>query len=247
MLKCFHADLHIHTCLSSCADLTMSPSRIIKRAREMKLDILGICDHNSAENVQATINASSDTNITVLAGMEVTTAEEVHIIALFDGIKEIIELQSLVYAHLPPEENNEELFGPQIIANELDEVEGYNKRLLISATALTIETYVNRIHDLGGLAVAAHIERESFSIIGQLGFIPKDLELDALELSFNTSQAEALEKFPEIKTLPQVFSSDAHFLHDIGKASTSFLLAEPTVSEIRKALRNEDGRMVILQ
>ena len=124
MLRCFQADLHIHTCLSPCADLTMSPFRIVKRAREMKLNIIGICDHNSAENVHAAKNASSDMNITVLTGMEVTSAEEVHIIALFDGIKEALELQTLVYEHLPPGENNEELFGPQIIANELDEVEG---------------------------------------------------------------------------------------------------------------------------
>jgi len=247
MLRCLRADLHIHTCLSPCGDLTMSPYRIVTRAREMKLDIIGICDHNSAENVQATKNASSDKNIKILAGMEVTTAEEVHIIALFDETREVLDLQKQVYEHLPPVENNEALFGPQIIVNELDEVEGYNKRLLITATSITLKELVAEIHNLGGLAVASHIDRETYGIIGQLGFIPDDLELDALEISPRISRSEALARFPEINKFPLISASDAHHLEDIGKAPTSFLLEAPTIHEIEKALTNRDGRKVLLQ
>ncbi len=245
MLRCLHADLHIHTCLSACGDLTMSPSRIVKRARALKLDILGICDHNSAENVQATKNASVDKNITVLAGMEVTTREEVHIIALFDETREVLNLQRQVYEHLPPGENNETLFGPQIIANDLDEVEGYNRRLLITATSITLKVLVEEIHKLGGLAIASHVDRETYGIIGQLGFIPDDLKLDALEISPRMNRSDALARFPEIKKFPLISASDAHFLDDIGKATTSFLLEKPTIDEIRKAFLNNDGRKVL--
>lgn len=247
MLKCFHADLHIHTCLSPCADLTMSPKRVVEKALEKNLNIIGICDHNSAENVGAAKNAGSKKKITVLAGMEISSVEEVHIIVLFDKLNEVLKLQKIIYENLTLEENKEEYFGQQIIANEFDEVEGYNKKLLISATNLTAKELVREIHRLGGLAIAAHIDRESYSIIGQLGFIPDDLKLDALELSPNISQSQAIVRFPEIKKFPLITSSDAHFLQDIGKATTSFLVNGPTIHEIRKAFKKIGGRSFSLK
>ena len=162
--------------------------------------------------------------------MEVTSTEEVHLLALFDEVKRVLNLQEIVYANLTPGENKEDLFGEQIIANEFDEVKGYNKRLLIGATNLTLKELVNKVHEFGGVAIASHIDRETYSIIGQLGFIPKNLELDALEISSKTNQNDALNKFPEIKKFPLIFSSDAHFLKDIGRTTTSFLIEEPTLT-----------------
>jgi predicted metal-dependent phosphoesterase TrpH len=225
----------------------MSPKRIVERARAMMLNIIGICDHNSAENVRAAKIVSLEKNITVLPGMEIASAEEVHIIALFEKIDSVLKLQTKVYKHLSPGENDEKLFGEQIIANEFDEVEGYNKRLLITATSITLKKLVEEIHNLDGLAIAAHIDRETYSIIGQLGFIPEDLELDALEISPITSRSEAIKKFPQIEKYPLICTSDAHFLQDIGCTSTAFLLKEPTISEVRKALRSENGREIIAE
>ncbi len=247
MLKYFRGDLHIHTCLSPCGDLTMSPKRVVEKALNRNLDIIGICDHNSAENVRAAIAAGSNSEITVLAGIEVTTVEEVHIIALFDEVDRVLNLQKIVYENLDPGENIEEIFGEQIIANEFDEVEGYNKRLLLGATTLTLKKLAETIHNLGGLIIAAHIDREAYSIIGQLGFIPGDLELDALEISSNTTQSCAKEQFPGIEKFSLITSSDAHFLQDIGKAYSSFLLETPGLNEIRKAFKKQDGRNVVLE
>lgn len=247
MLKCLLADLHIHTCLSPCADLTMSPKRVVEKALEKNLNIIGICDHNSAENVGAAKSVGLKKKITVLAGMEISSVEEVHIIALFDKLNLVLKLQEIIYESLPQEENKEEYFGQQIIANEFDEVEGYNKKLLISATNLTAKELVREIHRLRGLAIAAHIDRESYSIIGQLGFIPDDLELDALELSPNIRRSEAIVRFPEIKKFPLITSSDAHFLQDIGKVTISFLVNGPTIYEIRKAFNKIDGRSFSLK
>lgn len=244
MLKWFRADLHVHTCLSPCADLTMSPKRIIRKARERKLDIVGITDHNSAENVAATVRAARGQKMKVLCGMEIGSAEEAHIIALFDTATAALELQSRVYEHLIPGENKDNVFGEQIIVNEFDEVEGYNKRLLIASTTMRLSNIVREIHAFGGIAAASHIDRESFSIIAQLGFIPPDLELDAVEISAHIQRDEALRRFPDVARFPIITASDAHFLDDIGTATTNFLLEKPTIDEIRMALKNRDGRKV---
>ena len=248
MLKPFRGDLHIHTCLSPCADLTMSPKRVVEKAVKKNLDMIAICDHNSAENVRAATAAASKKNITVLPGMEITTVEEVHIIALFDEVAPVLKLQEAVYENLAPGENIEDVFGEQIIANEFDEVEGYNNRLLMGATSLTLKELVTGIHHLGGLVIAAHIDREVCnSIIGQLGFIPEDLELDALEISSYTNRSQALARYPGIEKFPLISSSDAHFLQDIGKVTSSFLLEAPGVDEIRKAFEKKDGRDLLME
>ncbi len=222
----------------------MSPKRVIEQAMSKEIDIVGICDHNSAENVRAAQRFAANKSITVLAGMEIMSAEEVHIVALFDRVDDVLKLQDNVYCNLMPGENKPEIFGEQIIANELDEVVGYNKRLLLGATTLGVKDWVLSIHSLNGLAIASHVDRESFSIIGQLGFIPDDLMVDALEISSNISCQDALKKFPQIKNYNLVATSDAHFLQDIGKKTTAFYLAEPTVAEIKKAfLAKEDRKL----
>jgi len=242
MLRCFQADLHVHTCLSPCADLTMSPKRIAERARREKLDMLGICDHNSAENVRAAVRVGLENGIVVIPGLEVTTAEEVHIMAIFQNPEVALKLQRVVYRRLPAGTNKPELFGEQIIANELDEVEGYNPRMLSAATSLTVEELVAKIHELGGLAIASHVDRERNGIIGQLGFIPDGLAVDGLEISAVARLATIRESNPEIGKYPVIASSDAHFLNDIGKTRTAWTLAEPTLPEIRLALAGEKGR-----
>ncbi|UCD84837.1 MAG: PHP domain-containing protein [Deltaproteobacteria bacterium] len=245
MLKEFKADLHIHTCLSPCGDLKMSPKAIVEEAEKKGLDIIGVCDHNSAENIKVAIKVASGTKVNILAGMEVTSAEEAHLVALFDGPEQALELQDIVYANLLPGENDESIFGYQVVVNELDEVEDLNKRLLIGATTLTLDKSVEIIHSLGGLAIASHIDKESFSIIGQLGVIPEGLELDALEISPHMNREEAKTKFSQYSDYPLISSSDAHFLEDIGKKSTVFLLKEAKIGEIRKAFGNVEGRRIL--
>ncbi|UCE19195.1 MAG: PHP domain-containing protein [Gemmatimonadota bacterium] len=245
MLRTFRADLHIHTCLSPCADIDMSPSAILETAEQKGLDIIAICDHNSAENVAAAVRAASDRELTVLCGMEIASQEEAHIIALFDTPAEILELQRTVYAHLPKGMAVEMNVDDQIVVNEFDEVEGFNTKLLIGATDLSVHDIVDIVHNIGGLAIASHIDREMFSIVGQLGFIPEDLPLDAVEISANTPLEEARESFAMHGNFPMITSSDAHFLNDIGKVNTDFFMAEPTTEEMKKAFLNVDGSSVI--
>lgn len=242
MLRSFKADLHVHTCLSPCAEVKMSPATIVKRAKTCGIHILGICDHNSAENAPAALEAAGRHGVHVFPGMEVTSSEEVHLLALFDALESALQLQEIVYRHLPGE-NDEETFGMQVIANADDEVLGFNPRLLIGATTLRVEEIVNEIHSLGGLAVAAHIDRESFSLIGQLGFIPDDLALDALEISPALSYEDAVHRYSP--SLPLIHSSDAHKEEDIGQSYTRVLVEKASIGEIKKALRGQEGRRIL--
>lgn len=246
MLQCFQADLHIHTCLSPCGDLLMSPKRVVEDAARKKLDIIAISDHNSAENVEAAVRVGLENGVTVFPAMEVTTVEEAHFLALFDRTAAVLNLQNMIYENLPGK-NDPEVFGEQIIANEYDEVEGYNERLLIGASVLSVKKLTEEIHKRGGLVVAAHVDRQAFSIISQLGFIPPDLELDGLEISARITPAKAWEMFPDIKKYPLITSSDAHYLEDIGKVKTTFMLQEPTFDEFRQAFANTNGRRLFVE
>jgi len=130
MLKTFRADLHIHSCLSPCGDEEMRPCALVNQAKAMGLDMIAICDHNSAENTAAFISAGDARGLKVLPGMEVTSKEEIHLIALFDAQENCVALQNLIYQNLPGE-NVEEVFGRQTVVNERDEEIGVNRRMLI--------------------------------------------------------------------------------------------------------------------
>ncbi|MEN6331503.1 MAG: PHP domain-containing protein [Smithella sp.] len=244
MLKTFNCDFHIHTCLSPCADLDMHPQALVGKILEAKLDVAAICDHNSSENVPFVMNAARGKNLNILPGMEVTTSEEVHILAIFDSLDNLARLQELVYQHLDGE-NDEALFGVQAIVNEIGEVEGLNDKLLIGATDLSLDKLISHIHEFEGLAIAAHIDRESFSVLSQLGFIDEKVKFDALEVTPLTGIEKARIKYQELSNYSFITSSDAHFLKDIGKARTKIIIQELSVAELKMAFAGQNGRYVL--
>ena len=231
------ADLHLHTCLSPCADMQMQATAIVVQAIKVGLDMIAICDHNSAENVAAVVKAGQKEALSVIPGIEITSSEEVHILGLFGTEQDLMGVQEVVYENLPGE-NSEEAFGPQIIIDEWDNTIGTNNKLLIGATNLTLEDVIEIIHQWSGLAIASHVDRERFSLIGQLGFIPNGLVLDAIEIS---KPGAAIKEYG----YPVLCSSDAHFLEDIGKNYSCFMVEEASFEEIARALRHELGRRII--
>jgi 3',5'-nucleoside bisphosphate phosphatase len=243
MLRRFRADLHVHTCLSPCGDLQMSPLKIAAQAKKKKIRILAICDHNSAENVPAVRKAAGLHEIAVLPGLEICSKEEIHVLAIFENLESAFEMQSIVYDRLSGT-NDPCAFGLQVISNELDEVVGFQDRLLIGAVEMEVESVVDEIHRLGGLAIASHIDRESYSVMSQLAFIPDSLKFDALELSCHIGDDEARARYAAYPDMTYIRNSDAHFLTDIGKNTREYMLEVPTLAEIQKALRKEDGRKV---
>ena len=243
MLTAFRCDLHIHTCLSPCAELDMYPRSIVARAIQKKLDVIAICDHNAGENVAFVQQSVKGGPLVVLPGMELTSREEVHTLAIFDNLQGLTSLQDVVYEHLSGC-NSENIFGCQAIVNERDEVEGFNEHLLIGATDLTLRDLIGHIHRLGGLAIASHIDRESFSVIGQLGFIADDMDFDALEVTRRIGLHEARRRFPDLIRRSFLVSSDAHFVRDIGLGYTDIVIEEVSVKELKMAFEHQEGRYI---
>ena len=244
MLEEYRADLHIHSCLSPCGDWEMSPRNIVRQSISKGLDIIAICDHNSIENAAAAMEEGERRGVTVLPGMEICSKEEVHILAIFSNLDDAEYMQALVYDNLPGE-NQPDIFGHQVVADCEDGVVCENERLLIGATALGLHELAALTQERGGLSITSHVDRQAFSIIGQLGFLPADLTIDAVEISARANRSEVTKTHSGIEQFAIITSSDAHYLKDIGAVSTVFRLAEPTLNEIRLALRAENGRKII--
>ena len=238
-------ELHLHTVASPCAELEMLPPLIIERAVELGVELLAVTDHNCAENVQAVIDAAQGTGLWVLPGMEVQTREEAHLVTLFDTVEQALAWQRVVYEHLPPLANEPDLFGSQLVVDADGEFLRYNERLLLTSTDLSVEQVVAGVHDLGGLAIASHIDRQAFSLLGNLGFIPPGLPLDAVELSRHVEPMAWLARYGKGITWPVVRSSDAHRLSEM-RPAMRLLLKAPTIAGIRRALQNSESDIELL-
>lgn len=244
MLNVFNCDLHIHTCLSPCAELDMHPQAIVRQAILRQLDMIAVCDHNASANAAYVIAAASGTNLRVLPGMEVTTQEEVHMLALFESLSGLARLQAVIDEHLFGQ-NDETKFGVQAIVNEHGEVEGLSDQLLIGATDLSMDRIVGYIHEFDGLAIPAHIDRESFSVLSQLGFIDDSAGFDALEISKRTGIAKGRIQYADLRRYPFITSSDAHFIKDIGTSPTGIMMETTGFAEFRQALLQQNGRHIL--
>lgn len=222
----FNADLHIHTCLSPCGDLDMSPKNILRAAKEKGLDMIAITDHNTTRNVKTCMEIGEKMGIFVIPGCEVNTREEVHCLCYFPDLTAMNEFQEYLDEKIPDIKNDPDFFGYQVAVDEHDVIVYEEQRSLFTGIDDDIEQVQKKVHSLGGIFVPAHIDRQKNSVYGQLGFIPFDLEYDALEISRRTALEDFLKLHPEIALKKILRSSDAHFIDHIAAVHTVFEMDE---------------------
>lgn len=211
-------DFHIHSALSPCGDNDMTPNNIVNMAAISGLNAIAVSDHNSVKNVKATVEAGKKCGITVIPAMEVETEEEVHILTLYPSVEAAKEAGDAVYKALPDIKNRPEIFGEQLIMDENDGITGIEEKMLISPTALSINSLFDIVKSVGGIFVPAHIDRHSYSILTNLGFMPEDLDIKTVEISKNTADISAyLESRKELKRYRILRNSDAHYLENISQ------------------------------
>jgi PHP family Zn ribbon phosphoesterase len=245
-LRTYVAELHVHTVLSPCAEVEMIPPLIVEKALDKGIDLIAITDHNASANAGAVQAAAAGTPLAVLPGMELQTREEVHLLCLFDTLEQVRAWQTLVDARLPQLENNIEFFGEQFVVDETGEFIRREPRLLSTSANLSLEEAATSVVRLGGIAIPAHVDRKAFSLIANLGFVPTDAPVQALEISRHLDPAQARQKLPQVGQFPLVQGGDVHRLDEFLGANL-FTLEAPTVGELAKAFLNEAGRSLVVR
>lgn len=243
-LQKYRADLHIHTVLSPCGDLEMTPAKIVKRAKEAGLQILGITDHNSTKNAQLVKRLAREEGIFVLTGVEVTTKEEVHCLTFFENNDELINFQDYLDHHMSIIPNPDGHFGYQPVVDEQDNILELIPNYLVAALNVSIHDIQKKVYELNGIFIPAHVDRPLYGVFSQLGFLPKGLRYDALGVSVNNTEKDVRKHYVVQKEITLIRNSDAHFLQQIGEIYTIFNLMEISFSEIKMALNKQSGRFV---
>ncbi len=224
-------DLHIHSALSPCGDNDMTPNNIVNMSIIKGLDIIAVTDHNSCGNVRAVMKAAGD-RLLVIPGMEVETSEEIHVVCYFKNIEDAEKMWEIVKSHMNNIKNREEIYGEQLYMNEFDEVTAKEELLLVSATTMSIYEVIKYAKDCGGIAVPAHIDRSSYSVLANLGTVPEDLNIKALEITKrNRAKLES-----EYKNYRIISNSDAHYLEDISEPEFTINIMSKTAENVLRYL-----------
>ncbi|MBN1261875.1 MAG: histidinol-phosphatase [Anaerolineae bacterium] len=243
----YRADLHLHTCLSACAEVEMIPPLIVDEALHKGLDLIAVTDHNTSGNAGAVMEAARGSSLLVLPGMELQCQEEVEILCLFETLAQALAWQSEVETHLLPLSNDAERFGPQFLVDAAGEFVDEDARFYQGPVRMTLATAVHRVQTLGGLVIPAHIDRPSGGVLGVLGIWPPELEsVDAAEVSPNIRPSQARQTYPFLPGIALITGSDAHWLDQMGRAITIFVMEEapPTLACMRRAFHGEGNRRV---
>ena len=234
----YYCDLHIHSCLSPCGDDDMTPANIAGMASINGLQIVALTDHNSSKNCPAFFKAAKKNGLIPIPGMELTTAEDIHLVCLFRSLDDAMEFDRFVEERMIPFPNNPEIFGHQHIIDDEDNVAGEIENLLLNATTLTIEEAFAEVIKRGGVCYPAHIDRQSNGMIAVLGTFPDEPRFTAYELNDASADEEYRERCPITKTLSRAVSSDAHYLWNIAEADFSIELDDEPYSsdKVRNSL-----------
>lgn len=229
-------DLHIHSCLSPCGDDDMTPANIAGMAGLCGLQLIALTDHNSTKNCPAFFAACRQNGIIPVAGCELTTAEDIHVICLFPSLEAATEFDAALQAKRILIPNKEEVFGNQLIIGEGDEVIGHEPHLLINATALSLEQAYDFARIFGAAVYPAHVDRESNGIIAALGDLPDSPPYRTAEYNLPENREGYRKKYPLLQNTNTVVCSDAHRLEALRDAENQLELEGETEAEITRSL-----------
>ena len=224
----------------------MIPPLIVQNALELNIDLIAITDHNASANVAAVQKAAAGSTLKVLPGMEVQTHEDVHLLCLFENLSELENWQTAVNASLPETLNHAEFFGEQYIVDENGDYIQTETRMLLTSTRFSIDDVFEQVNTLGGLVIPAHVDRSSYGLFPTLGLLADQWPILGFEISRHTTPQKARATFPSMGNYPLIQSGDVHRLDEF-LGSTIFTLTEPTLNEIRKALKNENDRQLYIE
>ena len=233
------ADLHIHTVLSPCGDIEMTPAAVVRRPKALGIGVIGITDHNSTRQCAEIHRIGRREGLFVLCGAEITTREEVHVLAFAEAGAHLEHLQAYLDRYLPVFPNDPEVFGHQLAVDEQENILYQEDRLLIHAIDRSLEEVEAFVHSIGGIFMPAHIDKPQHSLLGQLGFVPADLRVDALEVSHRCDPEAFRQEHPHLSNYNLTRSSDAHYPEEIGRAVTWLDIETPSFAAIKEALKNK--------
>ncbi|ABX44143.1 PHP domain-containing protein [Lachnoclostridium phytofermentans] len=231
-------DFHIHTCLSPCADDDMTPTNIVMMAALKGLDVIAITDHNTCRNCKIAIEIGKKNNILVLPGMELTTSEEVHVICLFAELEDAMLFDSYVYEHLIKVKNKESIFGNQLVVDEDEKVVEREEYLLINATTIGFSDVYEIVTAYRGVMIPAHIDKNSNSVISNLGFLPPDSRFSCVEFTKLENRELFVPNNPYLHQCNVISDSDAHNLGQISEPIHLLSASMKSATAVLKALEN---------
>ena len=232
-METLYCDLHMHSCLSPCGSDDMTPSNICGMAMLKGLQMIAVTDHNTARNLPAVQRCADAYGLLLIPGMEITTREEVHLLGYFPTVERALDFSEFLRPHMPPKKNKPSFFGNQLVMDEDDNVVAEEDELLIGASDLPLSELVKLIREAEGVPVPAHINRGSNGLLINLGFVPEDLNLTAVEVWRDLPCPHTPQEGRVV-----LHSSDAHYLGDILEATETIELPERSVAAFLELLRH---------
>ena len=229
-------DLHIHSCLSPCGDDDMTPANLVGMAAVKGLDVIALTDHNSCANCPAAMHHGENYGVTVIPGMELTTAEEVHVVCLFSSLDGAMEFDRYVYSRLYPVPNREDIFGKQQVMDGQDEVIGTKEYLLINAAAIPFDDAFSLAERFGGIAYPAHVDKTSNSVLSNLGFVPPGSTFACAEFHDFKNLHRIRREHPYFEKCNVICCSDAHYLTDIHEPEHQIFAKSRSIPDILRSL-----------
>lgn len=230
-------DLHLHSCLSPCGGEDMTPANLAGMCALAGLEVVALTDHNTCGNCAAFCASAEAYGLLALPGMELTTAEEVHVVCLFPGLEPADAFAAQVYRRLPDLPNDVRIFGPQIRMDASDGVLGEEPRMLAGASGIGVYDAADLAASFGGVAFPAHIDRPSFSLLSNLGLWDGAMGFPLAEVS-RACPPDFLARRPDLAGVRTICASDAHYLDQIMDAHQTMEVPARTAEAVLNWLRN---------